>query len=241
MRSALSLSRNLLEDLGMAIVSGAFDQDRLPNEQALAQRYGVGRVSVREVVKMLVAKGLVYGRSGQGTFVAPETQWSLFDPDVLRWLQTRRLSGSMLIHLTQARLGVEPQAASLAAARITTPMLRALDIAVSRIENADAGGYGLLDIQTAFHLRLLAATGNPLFVSFGSLVTGGLSVAEAFRARARAAPDLGGYRTMLAAMSDGDSAGAGLAMHAIVSAALDLAPASSPRSAQAIESAAVAA
>jgi len=44
---------------------------RLPSERTLAQRYGVARMTVRQAISSLAAKGLVRRARGQGTFVAP--------------------------------------------------------------------------------------------------------------------------------------------------------------------------
>ena len=45
-----------------------------------------GRTVVREAVKSLVAKGLVYSRPRVGTVVKPRREWHMLDPDVLHWL-----------------------------------------------------------------------------------------------------------------------------------------------------------
>lgn len=42
----------------------------LPSERELAERYGVSRMTVRNAIGGLVARGLVYRLQGQGTFVA---------------------------------------------------------------------------------------------------------------------------------------------------------------------------
>jgi GntR family transcriptional regulator len=55
----------LLADLG-ALQRGA----KLPNEQALAERFAVSRATVREAVLGLIEAGYVTRRHGAGTFVA---------------------------------------------------------------------------------------------------------------------------------------------------------------------------
>lgn len=42
---------------------------KIPNEFELAQRFGVGRSTVREAVKGLVTRGILEVRRGSGTFV----------------------------------------------------------------------------------------------------------------------------------------------------------------------------
>ncbi|PFG41717.1 GntR family transcriptional regulator [Isoptericola jiangsuensis] len=45
--------------------------DLLPSDRELSARFGIGRTSVRHVVDMLVAEGLLVRAQGRGTFVAP--------------------------------------------------------------------------------------------------------------------------------------------------------------------------
>ena len=42
---------------------------KIPNEFELAERFGVGRSTIREAVKGLVTKGILEVRRGSGTFV----------------------------------------------------------------------------------------------------------------------------------------------------------------------------
>jgi GntR family transcriptional regulator len=47
--------------------------DMLPAESELMQRFGVSRITVRQVLDMLVRDGLIYRQQGRGTFVAHPT------------------------------------------------------------------------------------------------------------------------------------------------------------------------
>ena len=94
----LNLTRTTQERLGIEIVSGEFrDAGAIPVEAELCERYGVSRSIMREAVKMLTAKGLLASRPKHGTWVQPESEWNLLDPDVLRWLLTREVSVQLLI------------------------------------------------------------------------------------------------------------------------------------------------
>ena len=44
--------------------------DKLPNEYDLARELGVGRSTVREAIKRLVARNILTARQGAGTFVS---------------------------------------------------------------------------------------------------------------------------------------------------------------------------
>jgi GntR family transcriptional regulator len=47
---------------------------RLPSEPTLAREFGVSRETVREALALLRSEGLVYARTGRGTFVSPWPQ-----------------------------------------------------------------------------------------------------------------------------------------------------------------------
>ncbi len=61
----------LVDELGQSIRSGKwFAGQCLPSEKALSGKYGISRVSVRQALRELETRGLIYRRPGKGTFVA---------------------------------------------------------------------------------------------------------------------------------------------------------------------------
>lgn len=69
------LWRQIAEDLHQRIESGDLGKDgRLPTELELQDLYGASRNTVRDAVKWLVTRGMVYTRSGQGTFIRPRIE-----------------------------------------------------------------------------------------------------------------------------------------------------------------------
>ena len=44
---------------------------RVPSERAIAEEFGLSRMTARQAVELLVRRGVVYRRPGSGTFVAP--------------------------------------------------------------------------------------------------------------------------------------------------------------------------
>jgi GntR family transcriptional regulator len=69
---AVPMWRQIADDLRQKIESGELGKDGepLPTELELQDLYSASRNTVRDAVKSLVTRGLVYTRSGQGTFVA---------------------------------------------------------------------------------------------------------------------------------------------------------------------------
>jgi len=47
---------------------GRFDRDGMPGEHQLAEQFGVGRITIRKSLEMLVADGLIVRRPGLGTW-----------------------------------------------------------------------------------------------------------------------------------------------------------------------------
>ena len=50
------------------------DDTRLPSEPTMAREFGVSRETVREALALLRSEGLVYARTGRGTFLSPWPQ-----------------------------------------------------------------------------------------------------------------------------------------------------------------------
>jgi GntR family transcriptional regulator len=73
----------IAEDLQLKIESGELGRDNkpLPTELELQEAYRASRHTVREAIKWLATRGLVYTRSGQGTFVRPRV-----DPFITRFV-----------------------------------------------------------------------------------------------------------------------------------------------------------
>lgn len=220
MKPSLSVARRLVEQLGEAIVVGVFADTPFPTERELSHRYRVGRATMREAVKMLVAKGLLHGHPGQGTFVAAETAWSLYDPDVLRWLLARRFSLAALAQLTELRLGAEPVAAALAARRMTEATRREVEAVLEGVLAAARGEGDMLSAKVAFHRLMLEATGNRLYRGLAELVTTALTLSAAFANRNRRPSDAAGYQALGAALVAGEPERARAAMQAILAEGL---------------------
>ncbi|GAA0533780.1 DNA-binding FadR family transcriptional regulator [Rhizomicrobium palustre] len=172
-----NLTFRIMEDLGIAIVTGHYsEKNPFPIEASLCEKYSVSRSVLREAVKMLTAKGLLSARPRHGTWVQPEQNWNFFDPDVLRWLLERKLSYSLLIEFTQMRMAVEPFAAATAAqtagAREVAPILHAL----SRMTAAEQGDDDPLTSDIAFHVAVMKASGNRFYEQLCDMIDTALRI-----------------------------------------------------------------
>jgi GntR family transcriptional regulator len=64
--------REVADALQRQIAAGRLgSHDRLASERAIADRFGLSRMTARQAVELLVRRGVVYRRPGSGTYVAP--------------------------------------------------------------------------------------------------------------------------------------------------------------------------
>jgi DNA-binding FadR family transcriptional regulator len=217
-----NLTFGMLDALGRAIVTGEYDDRRFPTEDELTARYAVSRTVTREAVKMLTAKGLLKARPRAGTMVQPPSAWSVFDPDVLRWLLERNFSLDLLRHFNELRIAIEPQAAALAARSSAEAARRTIEAGLKRMEAAEQGADDTLEADIAFHIAVLEASDNPFFLQFRDMVATALRTSIRFTNRftGRSA-DVAAHRAVLTAIEAGDPRAAHGAMAAIIDEVTD--------------------
>src|SRR5918992_1302910 len=109
------LHGQVVQEVGRRIVSGAEPPGSILDIEHLEATFDVSKTVVREALKVLAAKGLVDARPKRGTFVRPRADWSLLDPDLLRWQFESSARDQFLTNLHEVRLIVEPAGALLAA------------------------------------------------------------------------------------------------------------------------------
>lgn len=218
-----NLTFGLLDAVGRAVVVGEYEERPFPTEADLAQQYGVSRSVTREALKMLAAKGLLGARPKQGTFVNPQDQWNLFDTDVLRWLLDRKFSVALLRQFNELRIGVEPQAAALAAKRARPAQVAAIAAGLQRMRDAENGHDDALDADIEFHVAIMRASGNPFYIQFRDIVTTALRASIRFTNRvAGRTASIADHAAVQAAIASGDEAAAFTAMRKLIDDVLDL-------------------
>lgn len=160
------LAQEVIGKLRSAISAGLWPIDgRIPSEQVLMKELGVSRGTLREAIKSLSHVGMLEVRRGDGTFVRATSEIAG---------ATQKLIGRHgAKHVIEVRLGLDTQAAHLAAIHASTEQLdhmRGL-LAARR----DAWNSQTLDEWVArdweFHLAVAQASANPLlaelYESFG--------------------------------------------------------------------------
>ena len=218
-----NLTHGMLDLLGKAIVTGQYDERPFPTEAEIAQAHGVSRSVTREAVKMLTAKGLVSARPRQGTIVQPASSWNLFDADILRWLLDRKFSVELLRHFNQLRIGIEPEAAALAAAGHDAADMAAIRAGLARMAAAEQNYDDPLEADIAFHVAILRASGNPFYAQFQTVVATALRTSIRFtnRIKGRSA-NIADHAAVADAIAARDTDRARDAMRRIIGDVLDL-------------------
>jgi GntR family transcriptional regulator, transcriptional repressor for pyruvate dehydrogenase complex len=139
--------------------------DKLPSERELAVQFNVGRISVREALRMLEQAGLIFIKqgSGGGAYVkAADT--SVLAESIYDLVWRNDISTE---DLTEVRLAVEKQILQSAFDKITDDDLKMLEDSINELEKAirkktkrDVPVYFEL---TNYHVILARATRNPVF------------------------------------------------------------------------------
>ena len=176
------------------VVDGLFDDivarrltadHALPSEPELGERFDVSRVTVREAIKTLQARGVVRVESGRGSFVQPLSRWTSLSAVLAATSATGDAEAAE--QLIELRRIFETGAAALAAGRVTTEEVDAisadLDDMRAAHEAADLGAFVAADLS--FHDRILAASRNPFLTVMFAPLTEVLSERRAQTSRVR--------------------------------------------------------
>jgi GntR family transcriptional regulator, transcriptional repressor for pyruvate dehydrogenase complex len=165
-----TLTSQLARTLGERIMAGEYAAGaKLPTEQELVEAFGVSRTVVREAISLLKAGGLVTTRQGVGVFVATGGAARPFRVEEARLDVLREV-----IAVVELRIGVEAEAASLAAQRRTDADIAALVAATEDLDRCIREGRDAIAADLTFHRTIAEATGNRhftnLFNYLGALV-----------------------------------------------------------------------
>ncbi|MFJ8062856.1 FadR/GntR family transcriptional regulator [Streptomyces sp. NPDC096142] len=176
---------------------------RLPGETTLATELGVGRSTVREALRALAGAGLVRPRQGAGVFVVA-TEAAEDWPT--------RLRRAAVTDVYEVRMGVEVQAARLAASRRTAEDVTALERALEARRTASgADDIAFVDADIAFHAAVVAAAHNPvladLFGQFTPVLREGLVDLLALTELRAHDPNTGddAHEALVRAVAEGDA------------------------------------
>src|SRR5919112_5735310 len=163
------LADEITEKIRAMVHSGEWPlQQRIPSETELMARLGVSRGTLREAIKALAHGGMLEVRRGDGTYVRAVSEIS--------GAAGRLYKKHTDEHVLEVRVGLDTQAARLAARHATADDVAAMRVLLTEGEEAwrteDFARWARAD--WGFHERVAQASGNPLlhalYVSFGAVV-----------------------------------------------------------------------
>ncbi|MEO8079246.1 MAG: FadR/GntR family transcriptional regulator [Caldimonas sp.] len=160
-RRPRSLALSVVDSIAGRIRDGRLAPGaKLATEAALMGEFGVSRTVIREALSKLQAAALVETRHGVGTFVSGGGDSSVFR---IRADQLETLHD--IVAMLELRIGVETEAAGLAAQRRTPGNLDALRSALAALTSAVETGRDAVSADFQFHAEIARSTQNEHFAS----------------------------------------------------------------------------
>ncbi|MCG6906437.1 MAG: FadR family transcriptional regulator [Desulfobacteraceae bacterium] len=152
------ISDQVFEQLRELIFRGKLNPgDQLMPERELAEALNVSRTTVRNAINKLVVLGLLEHRQGQGTFV--RRQDAAAQNVVAMAMESQ---GASVQDLLEVRMGLECNAAALAARRADEKDVQFLESSLKEMTRAIRSGRLGTQADTSFHMAVAYATKNPL-------------------------------------------------------------------------------
>ncbi|MBS0559943.1 MAG: FadR family transcriptional regulator [Proteobacteria bacterium] len=162
--SRATLPQEIVKALTDLIMKGVWKPgDLIPSEKELAQRFQVGRSTIREAVKSLAVLGVLEARAGEGSFVrAPSTELL---SGAFRWGVL--LSERNLDDFVDVRVLIEIECVRRAAERRTPELLEQLDASMAEMAARQTDHDAFRECDTRFHMAIATAARNPIFETIG--------------------------------------------------------------------------
>lgn len=164
------LSEKVAQDIQQMINENNLQPgDRLPNELELMAIINVGRSTIREAIKILVAAGMLEVKRGRGTFVGMNPGVGK-DPLGVKFMDDE----NMLIHFYEMRLILEPAVARLAVERGSDEDFDRIRQAYDKVHDKIALSENHSREDIDFHNSIAEATHNPIMERVIPIVNQGI-------------------------------------------------------------------
>ncbi|HWR41247.1 MAG TPA: GntR family transcriptional regulator [Patescibacteria group bacterium] len=158
-----SVVEQIVDNVTNAIINGELKPgDKIPTENELCASMGVGRNSVREAIKILVAYGVLTIKRAEGTFVRQDYDNKMLLP-VLYGIILQKDSAKKIVELRKV---IDVGILQLAIEKMNLDSLHKVEQAMQALEQKIAAAHAeaeeIFEADTAFHMVLVDITENPL-------------------------------------------------------------------------------
>ena len=182
--------------------------EKIPNEYELASRFGVGRSTIREVVKSLVTKGILEVRRGSGTYVVST---SSIENDPLG-LEKFTDKYKLALELSEVRLMLEPEIAALASVYATSEEKEELYCLCVDTDRFFLSGLYHTHLDIEFHTCIARCSRNRVVEQLIPIIQTAVVTFVNLTHRKLMEETIETHRAILNAIISGDSVGARCAM-----------------------------
>ncbi len=181
---------------------------KIPNEFELAEKFGVGRSTIREAVKGLVTRGILEVRRGDGTYVISTTT-SDVDPLGLTRLGDRY---KLALELLDVRMMLEPDIAAMACRNITQEEKEKLEKLCNEVEQLYLSGQNHAGKDVEFHTHIAKCSGNRVVEVLIPIINTAVLTFVNLTQRQLMKETLETHRAITESIKKGDAVGAKAAM-----------------------------
>jgi GntR family transcriptional repressor for pyruvate dehydrogenase complex len=162
-----SLKSIVIQEIKQYIIEqGLKAGDKFPTERKLTEMYGVSRSVIREALSYLENTGVIRTRQGQGAFLNMTNMGHLLENFFFLW----KINGGNIAEIQSLRLIFETAAIDEMSNDFKAESLCSLKSAIRRAEDAETAE-AYRDADMNFHVALLEATRNNLFIQMSHVVT----------------------------------------------------------------------
>lgn len=181
---------------------------KIPNEFELAERFGVGRSTIRETIKSLATKGILEVRRGSGTYVISKNTIEEDPLGLAKFTDKYKLA----LELFEVRLMLEPEIAALASDYVTPEQKKALKRLCDETEELYRSGknHTMKDIE--FHTCIAKCSKNRVVELLQPIIQTAIVTFVNLTNRRLIEETIDTHRAITESIIKGDSVGARCAM-----------------------------
>lgn len=181
---------------------------KIPNEFELADKFGVGRSTIREAVKSLVSKGILEVKRGSGTYVI-STNTLYDDPLGLSKLEDKY---KLALELSNVRLMLEPEIAALTAKNASKEEIKQIEHLCNEVERLYLSGKNHIHKDIEFHNCIAKGSQNRVIESLMPIIHTAVMTFANMTSYTLKKETVETHRAITNAIKDRDAVGAKCAM-----------------------------